>query len=206
MTLQTYLLIRTSSAIPVLEFSGMCSILRTVSKNVTFTLLRTVWRERTDKKWLPSHNEVREHNLIPSLHTVYLFLLFLQTSLILRRAENSLRGHLWASGWGTLWPAACCLSWNWTSTWAQCQMLKEQPTGDKHQPSVTLRNLVWTKFLPALGLGLNPISNPLTTRAQFSCTRAAHGTVREIVWINPVMTSNGASAVSSSSFSDWETK
>lgn len=146
---------------------------------------------------------------------MYLFLLFQQTSLILQKAESSLRGHLWASGLGILWPAACCLSWNWTSTWAHCQILKEKPRGDK------LINLLWqletcscvwicnktyrSAFLPTLGLGLNTISNPLTTRAQFSCTRAAHGTVKEIVWINPVMTSNGASAVSRSSFSDWET-
>lgn len=41
LTVQTYLLIRISRAIPVLEFSGMCSTLRTVSTNVTFTLLRT---------------------------------------------------------------------------------------------------------------------------------------------------------------------
>lgn len=36
-----YLLILISRAIPVLEFSGTCSILRTVSKNVTLTLLKT---------------------------------------------------------------------------------------------------------------------------------------------------------------------
>lgn len=38
----TYLLMRISRAIPVLKFSGMCSTLKTVSRNVTFTLLRTV--------------------------------------------------------------------------------------------------------------------------------------------------------------------
>lgn len=59
-------------------------------------------------------------------------------------------------------------------------------------------------FLPALGLGLSTISKPLTSRAQFSCTKAAHGTVREIVWMNPAMTSKGASAFSKSSLSDWE--
>lgn len=60
--------------------------------------------------------------------------------------------------------------------------------------------------LPTLGLGLSTISKPLISRAQFSCSRAAHGTVREIVWINPAMTSKGASAVSRSSLSDCRTK
>lgn len=36
---------RISRAIPVLKFSGMCSTLKTVSRNVTFTLLRTVQDE-----------------------------------------------------------------------------------------------------------------------------------------------------------------
>lgn len=62
------------------------------------------------------------------------------------------------------------------------------------------------RSLPTRGLGLNTISKPLTSRAQFSCRRAAHGTVSEIVWMNPAITSKGASAVSSSSFSDWRTK
>lgn len=57
-------------------------------------------------------------------------------------------------------------------------------------------------FSPALGLGLNTISRPLTSRAQFSCTKAAHGTVRVIVWMNPAITSKGASAFSKSSLSD----
>lgn len=62
----------------------------------------------------------------------------------------------------------------------------------------------WTEIsLPTLGLGLNTISKPLTSRAQFSCRSAAHGTDSEIVWMNPAVTSKGASAVSSSSFSDW---
>lgn len=58
--------------------------------------------------------------------------------------------------------------------------------------------------LPTLGLGLSTMSKPLTSRAQFSCRSAAHGTVREIVWMNPAVTSKGASAVSRSSLRDCE--
>lgn len=157
-----------------------------------------------------------------SIDTPYLSLSFLQTSLIPRKAGSSLPYHLWVSGWDILWQAACCSSWNWTSTWALCQMLEEQPAVTqlltflstfKH---VTIRLHVshrskcfiqrgWLD-LPTLGLGLSTISKPLISRAQFSCSRAAHGTVREIVWMNPAITSKGASAVSRSSLSDWERK
>lgn len=63
-----------------------------------------------------------------STDKMYLFLLFLQTSLIPQKAGSSLPYHRWVSGSGILWQAACCSSWNWTSTWAQCQMLEEQVT------------------------------------------------------------------------------
>lgn len=63
-----------------------------------------------------------------------------------------------------------------------------------------------TVALPILGLGLSTISKPLTSRAQFSCSRAAHGTVREIVWMKPAVTSKGASAVSRSSLRDCGTR
>lgn len=60
--------------------------------------------------------------------------------------------------------------------------------------------------LPTLGLGLSTISKPFTSRAQFSCSSAAHGTVKDIVWMNPAITSKGASAVSRSSLRDYKTR
>lgn len=43
-----YLSILISSAAPLLEFSGTCSIRRTVSKKVTFTLLRTLMTKQNE--------------------------------------------------------------------------------------------------------------------------------------------------------------
>jgi len=48
--------------------------------------------------------------------------------------------------------------------------------------------------LPSLGLGLKTISNPFTSNAQLSCSNDPHGTDKEIDWINPSVTSRGASA------------
>lgn len=64
--------------------------------------------------------------LIKSGDITYLFLLSLQTSPILQKAESFLPYHQWVFGSGIPWRAAYCLSWNWTSTWAQCQKLEEQ--------------------------------------------------------------------------------
>lgn len=72
-----------------------------------------------------------------------------------------------------------------------------------HLSKIFIKNVV-VVTLPTLGLGLSTISKPLISRAQFSCSKAAHGTVSDIVWMNPAITSKGASAVSRSSLSDWE--
>lgn len=52
------------------------------------------------------------------------------------------------------------------------------------------------------GLGLKTISKPLTSRAQLSWSNEAHGTVREMAWMKPSVTSNGASTDSRISFRD----
>lgn len=70
-----------------------------------------------------------------------------------------------------------------------------------HLSKIFIKNVV-VVTLPTLGLGLSTISKPLISRAQFSCSKAAHGTVSDIVWMNPAITSKGASAVSRSSLSD----
>lgn len=52
------------------------------------------------------------------------------------------------------------------------------------------------------GLDLKTISKPLTSRAQLSWSNEAHGTVREMAWMKPSVTSNGASTDSKISFKD----
>lgn len=56
-TKESYLSTRISSAAPVLEFSGTCSILNTVSIKVTFTLLSTRANEQSSMKNLSTPNK-----------------------------------------------------------------------------------------------------------------------------------------------------
>lgn len=50
-----HLSILISSAVPLLEFSGTCSIRKTVSKKVTFTLLRTSMKKQEDRQTFKSN-------------------------------------------------------------------------------------------------------------------------------------------------------